>query len=1069
VVSSFRRQVRADVRQIASGDVVAGLRKWEMIEADGPAIVGRAVPLSRLGSAVESSAQGVRSVVFVSGTAGIGKTSLIRSAVDASLDDGAVVCWGTCWHGDGAPGFWPWMQAFDDLSRRVGTDAAIEAAGRDRAALSVLIRDLDAGAGSIDDPDRNRLLLFDAARRWLEALTVARPIVVVLDDLQWSDPSTLDLLDYVIATPVRARLLVVGAYRNDELDHDAQARLGSLASHSDHIRLGGLTPGEVEEMVGGICGADLAQTLAPDLHRRTGGHPLFVRELARLSEAGDRGPLPTAVTGAVSLRLATLPAETRRILDAASVLGNRLLPDVLGAVAGEAPAEIVEWLAPAVDAGIVRISDADEMWFSHDLFRETVDSLLSVSARRELHAGVGHALVARRARGVPVAPGDLAEHFAQAIAIVDPQHAIGWAQEAAVDERGRSAFGEAATHLRRVRQAAGDAGIAIEPGLLVELLIDEADHEARSGDPDAARGLLADAARVAPTPESRADVALSVQRLGAKFAAPRDQIIEQLERALDAVTGLDRIREARVTAALARELQHSVAEDRHRVASLSERALTLGRRSDDDETLIACLLARHDALWEPGTGAERAALGHEIALVGGRLGSTDRVAEGLLLEANGLLESGSAAFRPVLDRWFGLLEARDEPRDRYMVMARRAALALLDGDADRAELLMTEAAQIGELIHEPDTGNVLMSQRVALARTREDPDELRRLARDAVDHWTGAPALAHAVAAGASATAGDLDAAAREVAMVTESGGLADEGSYLRSVLVAHLADAAVALDDAGLCRSLLDDMDGLTDSCGVNGAVVAFAGPFAHPAGVLAAALGDVERGRELLTRSIDTSRRLGASVWIRRGETARQELDREAVGTEEQEGTGFASITREGPVWMVSWRDERGRLPHSKGLTDISVLVRHRGEEISALRLVSESTVAGTGRDQLIDREALDAYRTRLADLDAEIDSAGGDADIGRSERLEHEREQLLVEIRRATGLGGRLRRDANDPAERARKAVSARIRDAIGRLDAVTPQLAAHLDRSIRTGLRCSYAPSVDEYVEWKVEVG
>ncbi len=72
---------------------------------------------------------------------------------------------------------------------------------------------------------------------------------MVLDDLQWADPSTLDLLDYVMAAPARARLLVVGAYRQDELDDDEQARLGALVSHSEHIHLGGLSIDEVEELV----------------------------------------------------------------------------------------------------------------------------------------------------------------------------------------------------------------------------------------------------------------------------------------------------------------------------------------------------------------------------------------------------------------------------------------------------------------------------------------------------------------------------------------------------------------------------------------------------------------------------------------------------------------------------------------------------------------------------------------------------------------------------------------------------------------------------------------------------
>ena len=452
----------------------------------------------------------------------------------------------------------------------------------------------------------------------------------------------------------------------------------------------------------------------------------------------------------------------------------------------------------------------------------------------------------------------------------DPAKAVHWAREAARDERRRAAFRESAAHLRRARLAVADVGWTIEPDLLVRILLEEADGEARSGEPGVARDLLAEAAAAAACPQQETDVALAVQRLGAKFAAPRAEIVAQLESALAAITGHDVARQAKVTAALARELQHSVPEDRRRAGPLSEEALTLARQSHDDETLASCLLARHDALWVPGTGTARSRLGQEIADIGSRLGDTERLAEGLLLEANGLLESGSPGFRPVLDRWFGLLEARNEPRHRYLVQTRRAALALLDGDAGQAEPLMYSAAALGEKIHEPDTGNVLMSQRVALARVRNEPEELVALAADAVRWWTGAPVVAHAVAAGALAAAGDLESAAREVAMLSEAGGWRNEGSYLRSVLVADLAVAVTALHDTALCALLLDDISPLTDSCGVNGAVVAFAGPFAHAAGILAAELGDRDLAVTMLNRSIETSRRLGAAVWVRQGESA-------------------------------------------------------------------------------------------------------------------------------------------------------------------------------------------------------
>ena len=1053
-----------------------------MINQSTGGIFGRDQQLQRLGEVVEASAKGRASAVLVSGEAGIGKTSLISTALDSSARDSAadpltgsfVVGWGTCWHGEGAPGFWPWMQALNALTHAVGAGAASAAAGHDGDILSLLVRELGPSAAPLGDPDRHRLLLLDAAARWLEALAAERHVVVVLDDLQWADSSTFDLLDYVIATPRIAQLLVIGAYRHDELDQDRRARLATIASHAGDVHLDGLTVDGVEELIQGITGPSASRALAVELHERTGGHPLFAGELARLTAAGDVAALPTVVTGAVTRRFDALPVESRRLLEVASVVGNRLLLDVLGAVTEATAAAVLRHLAPAIDAGLVRTTPGGEFWFAHDIYRETLYGELGAVDRSGLHAAVGGALEVRRERGAEVPPGDVALHYVHANATVDSVRAIRWAEEAARDERRRLAFSEAAGHLRRVRLAAVDGGWRIEPDVLTRLLMDEADNQARAGEPEVARGLLVQAAKAAPGAEEFADVALAVARLGAKFSAPRDEIIDQLETALSAVTGVSLTKQAQLTAALARELQHSVAKDRHRAGPLSEEALALGRRSEHDETIVACLLARHDALWGPGTGVERAALGHEIASVCARLGDLDRQTEGLILEANGLLESGDARFRTVLARWFALLTARNEPRDRYMIETRRAALALLDGNLDRAEALMDGAGRIGEQIHEPDTGNVLMSQRVALASARRDPDELRTLAGDAVRWWTGAPVLAHAVAAGALAKAGDLEGAEHEVGMVAASGGWQSEGSYLRSVLVGHLAEASIALGDKELCAELFADIEDITDACGVNGAVVAFAGPFAHTAGILASVLDDHESARSMLHRSIATSRRLGAVVWARDGEAALHAVeerlgaatpDDDAIDSEAE----TASLIRHGGVWTVSWRHESGTLPHLKGLADIATLVGRRDQEVSALELAGGPAASGVGTDLMTDRQSLDAYRRRLDDLDVEIDAADRDADIGRSELLDAERQQLLAELRTVTGLGGRIRSNSNDPSERARKAVSGRIRDAIGRLADITPDLATHMDRSIHTGLRCSYEPVGDDgLIHWNIEM-
>ena len=101
--------------------------------------------------------------------------------------------------------------------------------------------------------------------------------------------------------------------------------------------------------------------------------------------------------------------------------------------------------------------------------------------------------------------------------------------------------------------------------------------------------------------------------------------------------------------------------------------------------------------------------------------------------------------------------------------------------------------------------------------------------------------------------------------------------------------------------------------------------------------------------------------------------------------------------------------------------------------------------------------AYRRRLAELDDELTTAQAHSDLGRQQRATDEREQLLDELRRATRPDGSPRTLANTAAERARKAVTARIRDAIRRITEAHPELGAHLDRTVRTGTTCRYEPS------------
>jgi len=1027
------------------------------VTALGPApeLVGRDPQLARLAARLGRLPTGDRATILVAGEAGIGKTSLLRAAVAGAASNGARVAWGTCIDVDGAPGYWPWTQALDGLVREIGLDDALRAAGDDAALLASIIPSFGTPS-HVEASARDRLLLMDATARFLDAVAGDGPVVVVLDDLQWADESSLSLFDFVARAPRPGPVALVAAYRHDELPATVRARVGDLVSRGEHLQLAGLDAGAVATLVERLSGGAIDPGTAAAIHQRTGGHPFFVRELAFLTNVESDAQVPAAVRDAIDRRIARLPDTTVEVLEVLALLGSALLPDVVAATLGQATVDVDAAAAVAVRAGVLARRDAGIV-FAHDLLRETVDEQIAGHRRTTLHQAIGSALEERRARGVDVAPADIARHFVAAVAVDGPDRATRWAVAAAAADLAALAFVEAAGHLRRLRAALADAAIAVDDRQLVDVLVAEADAHARAGNTVEARGLLrhaSDVADRADDPVHVARVALATAGLGAQFAVRRDDIVRHLDRARALVDGVDDVWEARLAATLARELQHSVPEDRPRAGPLSEHALEVGRRAGDDATLLTCLLARHDVLWTPGAGSERAAVAQEIVSVALALGDDERHAEGLLLLANALLEQGSPGYEAALESCLTILGALGQPQHRYTATTRRACLALLQGRLDAAEELIAEAAALGAHIREPDTGNVRMSQQLELTRARARPDELRAFAAEAVEHWTGAPVHAHGVAAGFLARAGDLDAARHHVGAVVDLGTWRIDRSYLWSVFVRELAHAAIAVDDQHLAAQLLDDVAPLAGTCGVNGAVVAFAGSHAHTAGLLAGALGDDSASRALLEDAAATYRRLDAAGWL--AEIGSHPLLSGAR-------PGAAAMRRHGALWQLAFAGREVSVPHSKGLADIARLLAAPDTDVHVLDLIDAVDRSGSGGD-IVDGRSLAAYRERLADLDADIDDAERDHDPERGARAASERQAILDELGRITGAAGRTRAFSNHPAERARKAVSGRIRDAIRKLEPDLPELADHLQRTIVTGTYCRYRA---DGTSWHVE--
>jgi pimeloyl-ACP methyl ester carboxylesterase len=175
-------------------------------------------------------------------------------------------------------------------------------------------------------------------------------------------------------------------------------------------------------------------------------------------------------------------------------------------------------------------------------------------------------------------------------------------------------------------------------------------------------------------------------------------------------------------------------------------------------------------------------------------------------------------------------------------------------------------------------------------------------------------------------------------------------------------------------------------------------------------------------------------------------------------------AELIRNGDVWSIGWGGSRQHVKHAKGLADIATLVQNPGTGIAALTLVDgmPHAASGVSSQPLLDEQARREFRGRVRDIDAELGEAEAHGDLSRQSKLSEERQALLAELSAAAGLGMRARTFPSD-AERARKAVTARLRDAISRVRSVHPTLGEHLDRAIVTGLTCVYKPT--QPIRWR----
>jgi DNA-binding CsgD family transcriptional regulator len=421
--------------------------------------VGRAAELDILRAALARTATGSSSLVVVSGESGIGKSRLLdrfsaetRSSTAAGPTAEAapepLVLRGRCSPVTGeAVAFGPLTMLLRE-ALRIAPELADVIAARAPDVVNLL------PAGVIDVPaptplggELGHLGLLEACRLVLTEAAIARPVVAIVEDLQWADRSSTGALAYLTGSAQPAGLMVVVSYRTEDLPrhHHAHPIIREMESRNgtDIVRLPPFGTVELRAQLHELLQAEPTEDLVQDLAERSGGHPLFTEELVAAGASAVTATIPKSLADLLISQIEPLPRPQQRLLRVAAAIGRQVHPDILARTLDAEPNDVAAGTRDVVASGILVPVD-ERLEFRHELLREAVYAMLLPGERKPLHAAVARSLTAHP----ELAPsdwchGELAYHWQLA---GDSRAALQISAQAAKEARAIGAVADAARY-----------------------------------------------------------------------------------------------------------------------------------------------------------------------------------------------------------------------------------------------------------------------------------------------------------------------------------------------------------------------------------------------------------------------------------------------------------------------------------------------------------------------------------------------------------------------------------------------------------------------------------------------
>jgi tetratricopeptide (TPR) repeat protein/tRNA A-37 threonylcarbamoyl transferase component Bud32 len=405
-------------------------------------LIDRAEELGLLREAVDKAASGQGGVFFLCGEAGIGKTRLARELGAYARLRGMHVLYGRCpalFRMDGVPPYVLWKEIIKDYMEISTPEQLYRVLGFYPAEVSVLVPELKQKLGAFPQSlsiglGQERDRLFEAVWQFVTNISKEAPLLVVLDDLQWTDQSSLLLMHYMARGIYNRPLLIFGAYRDNEVDEQHPLTPVTTELNRDRllssIRLERMSFDDVSEMIKRILEQDDVPTEFLKLvHDKTKGNPFFVEEVVKsLKEEKilhrednkwkikevTRIEFPKTVKSLVKTRLGRLDDECQNALTMASFIGNDFTFDALCAVTGFDEVKALETMEKTLKTGLIKervVRGEDIYSFTDVIVRDVVHEEVSHLRHKKLHATIGSALEKTYAKKLDEHLGELAYHF----------------------------------------------------------------------------------------------------------------------------------------------------------------------------------------------------------------------------------------------------------------------------------------------------------------------------------------------------------------------------------------------------------------------------------------------------------------------------------------------------------------------------------------------------------------------------------------------------------------------------------------------------------------------------------